>query len=108
MVKNPSHRCRDGIRDSVETPARLSGTFRYRQGGASLGGSRTGHRAANRKGNRKTELSLDGCQGLFQIVLDVRQVFDSYRDADQTIGDSDRSPSLFAESGVSHGGRVRN
>ena len=47
-------------------------------------------------------------QGVFQVILDVFNIFDSYRDTDQAIGDSDFSSSFFSQRGVGHGGRMRN
>jgi hypothetical protein len=50
----------------------------------------------------------DRGQGIFQVVVNVFHVFDSYGDADQAIGDSDFSSSFFSQCGVSHGGGVRD
>ena len=52
--------------------------------------------------------SSDCREGLIQVVHDVVHIFDSDGDADQAVGDSDFSSSLFAQRGVSHGGGMRD
>src|SRR6266496_2726335 len=48
------------------------------------------------------------CQGLRKIGNNIFDVLDSYGDANHSVGDADRRPSLFAECRVRHGSRMRD